>query len=156
MTKFKNLWTESKNKKYYKEFFQYNTMIQNSQMYKKGGIFNLFSKNNVDNFPEENNDYLTLLSQAKRNLEELEKNNTLNIHLPHGQLSSIISVGSNISTNSDRKLIQINGMKSFVMDFHRHLNDIRKQTLNDTLKSELAKYEKLVNEYFAFIDRNSL
>ena len=132
-------------------------MIQNSQMYKKGGIFDLFSKSKiVDTFPEENKDYLTLLSQVERNLKELEKDNQLNIQLPHGQLSSIISLGSNISTNPDRKLIQIKGMKSFLMDFHRNLNDIRKQTLNNTLKSELAKSEKLVNEYLAFIDRNSL
>ena len=130
-------------------------MIQNSQIYKKGGFFGLFSKNKIVNtFPEENKDYLTLLSQVERNLKELEKDNQLNIQLPHGQLSSIISLGSNISSNPDRKAIHINGIKSFAMDFHRHLNDIRKQTQNDTLKSELAKSEKLVNEYVDFIDRN--
>lgn len=131
-------------------------MIQNSQMYKKGGIFDLFSKSKiVDTFPEENKDYITLLTQAERNLKELEKNHPLEISLPHGQLSSIIKQGNHI-TNKVRRDIELRGIASFVNDFHMHSNDIRKQTQNDTLKSELIKYEKLVNEYLAFIDRNSI
>ncbi len=131
-------------------------MIQNSQMYKKGGIFNLFSKNKiVDTFPEENKDYITLLTQAERNLKELEKDYPLDIKLPHGQLSSIIKQGNYI-TNKVRRDIELRSIASFVNDFHKHVKEIRSITQNDTLKSELTKSEKLVNEYLAFIDRNSL